>query len=98
MVMSPDGRELDYNYLSSLRTESEGKFRIEETWIDAEGNQWYKGRGIWTDTDTKKQDPWYFLYKVNAAGAVLEAVWSPVGYPSEMGPLGGFYGTWNKQD
>jgi beta-lactamase regulating signal transducer with metallopeptidase domain len=100
MVMSPDGRELDYDRIASTEPEWEGNFNIEETWIDAEGNHWHKGRGTWWDPTAKHmgQADWYFVHKINPSGTVLESVSSQTGYPEEMGPLGGFYGTWNKQE
>ena len=93
-VIFPDGRMLEYDQLSSTKTELEGKFDIEETWTDAEGNHWYKGQGMWVVTEAIQPEPelWYFMHKINPAGTVLESVFSNVREPEEMSPLGGFYG------
>jgi len=100
MVIYPGGRELDYDQVSSTELEWEGKFSIEETWNDAEGNRWYKGRGTWWDPTAKYmgQGDWYFLHKIKPGGTTLESVSSQAGYPEEMGPIGGFYGTWSRQE
>jgi hypothetical protein len=39
-VVSPDGRELNYEHIADTVPAFENQLRIEETWIDASGNHW----------------------------------------------------------
>jgi len=94
----PDGRELDYLRISDTTPEWEAKSTDEEKWIDAEGNHWFKGYGIFHDYGTNQNEQkWFVLSKINASRTVLESVTSQADYPEELSPIGGQYSIWYKK-
>jgi hypothetical protein len=98
IVILPDGRELDYLRVSDTTPQWEGRSTSEEEWIDAEGNYWFKGHGIWHDYGTNQNEQeWFFLSKINASRTVLESVTSGADYPEELSPIGGQYSIYYKQ-
>jgi hypothetical protein len=94
-----DGRELDYAKITDQEPYGEGKNTIEETWIDAEGNHWYKVRGTWDYYPYKgATSKGYGLIRINASGTVWEGVSAEAGYPAELSPIGGNYGIYHRQE
>jgi beta-lactamase regulating signal transducer with metallopeptidase domain len=92
VVFFPEYRELWYVRPSDSTPNMETRSAIEETWTDADGNFWYKGRHE-GDFYPSKKAAWncYWLIKINASGTTLEFVESGVRYPEEMSPIGGSY-------
>jgi hypothetical protein len=98
-VTFPDGRQLDYLKIADTTPEWESRFTIEETWIDAEGNHWYKSRWT-TDYYPYKEARFkgYGLIRISASGTVWEGVGAEAGYPEELSPIGGQYGIYHRQE
>ena len=97
VVFFPEYRELWYIRPSDSTPNMETRSVIEETWIDADGNFWYKGRHE-GDYYPSKKAAWncYWLIKINASGTTLEFVEAGADYPEEMSPIGGSYNIYYK--
>jgi beta-lactamase regulating signal transducer with metallopeptidase domain len=97
VVFFPEYRELWYIRPSDSTPSMETRSVIEETWIDADGNFWYKGRHE-GDYYPSKKAAWncYWLIKINASGTTLEFVEAGADYPEEMSPIGGSYNIYYK--
>jgi hypothetical protein len=98
-ILFPDGRELDYDRLTSPEPEYEGWVTVDETWTDEEGNHWYKTHGSFDAYPYKEPKYNFFsLLKVDSSGTTLEGTGSEVDYPEEIGPIGGAYSTYRRQE
>jgi hypothetical protein len=99
-VIFSDGRELDYQTMSDADPEWEGRFTIEEKWVDEEGNHWYKTSWTANYYPYRKEESWkgFGLMRVNASGTILEGVSAEAGYPEELSVIGGAYGVYYRQE
>ncbi len=75
-VISPDGREVDYLMLADKEPWTESRLKIENQWIDPEGNCWYTLS--WTSWyygyPSGHLDKGYALVKISASGSRIERV------------------------
>jgi len=78
--MNKDGSWEWYDKETSGSPKWEGRFEIEKSWIDREGNVWLKMMYyVW---EYKK----YTLAKISENGKVLEQIYSYNAYPTEVKP------------
>ena len=78
--MNKDGTFETYDKETSESPMWEGRFEIEKSWVDKDGNIWLKM--IFYDWGTKK----YTLAKISEDGNVLEQIWSYKAYPTAVKP------------
>ena len=80
-IIRPDGTSVECSHTElPMHSCEEGTFTIIESWMDSDGNKYYKVdlvRGINT---------WYELWRINETDSVFEWVWSQIEYPSEIDP------------
>lgn len=92
VVFFPDGQELDYRKIADQTPAPEGMNVFEESWVDAEGNHWYKVRSSgWVYPSNTGFWQGLSLWRVSASGTVFEGVFSQTGYPTEVSTLGSQY-------
>jgi len=87
-VMFPDGSELSYERIADSKPTAESQNTIEKTWIDAQGNHWYKIHHVRRFYATPELI-WerFTLSRVNAGGTILESSDGRYEYPKELSPL-----------
>ena len=94
-------KTLLYDHLSDSEPSYESTYTITEAWTDSDGNRWSKVRWTSKDYPVTPQGQVYkgfSLCRTNASGSVYEEVWAEAGYPEELGPIGGTYGIWYRQE
>jgi hypothetical protein len=92
-VVSSDLRELDYTHIADAQPMQECRHVLEEMWVDAEGNHWYKLRTtMWAYPSGAGKVEGYSLTRINSAGTIFEGVFAQYGYPPTVDPLGPSYG------
>ena len=99
-VVYPDGRQLDYEHIADTVPVWENQLRIEETWVDASGNHWYRIRWTsWLYPSGAGKVEGYSLDRISQGGTVIEGVSAQYGYPEpeQLAPLGPNYGIMYKQ-
>ncbi len=79
-VILPDGRELDFDYVTDAEPSFEGRISIERAWLDSEGNHWYRIHYINPQLNLDRR----VLSRVSALGTVLEQMWGRYDYPVEL--------------
>jgi len=87
-VMFPDGAELSYEHIAESEPIAESQNTIEKTWIDAQGDHWYKIHHVRRFYATPELI-WerFTLSRVSAGGAILEGFDGRYEYPKELRPL-----------
>jgi len=78
--MNKDGTFETYDKETSESPMWEGRFEIEKSWVDKDGNIWLKM--IFYDWAAKK----YTLAKISEDGNVLEQIWAYKAYPTAVKP------------
>jgi hypothetical protein len=97
-VIFPDGRELDFDYIADTEPSRESRNTIDKTWIDAEGNHWYRIHIIgWQYTNQELKVERFALSRINAQGTVLEQLNAKYDYPEELNPTEVNYTIYYKQ-
>jgi hypothetical protein len=77
---------------------NEGMNVFEDSWVDAEGNYYYKVRSSgWIYPSRAGFWEVFSLWRVSASGTVFEGVFAQVGYPTEASTLGSGYGIYYKR-
>ena len=78
-IIRPDGTSVECSHTElPMHSCEEGTFTIIESWMDSDGNKYYKVdyvRGINT---------WYELWRINETDTVHEVIYSNIDYPIEM--------------
>jgi hypothetical protein len=99
-VITPDGRQLDYEHIADTVPAYESELGIEETWVDASGNRWYKIRWTAWSYPGGTKIKGYSVSRVSQGGAVIEGVSAQYGYPEpeQLAPLGPNYGIMYRQE
>jgi hypothetical protein len=92
-VYTADGKFFLYCTLSAAEPVYEGRLAFEEKWVDGRGNVYYKAVKTWKSNpyDCHLCPPCYVLFRVNAAGDVLETVSNQLKYPEEFSHYAGWY-------
>jgi hypothetical protein len=103
-VVYPDGRELYYGTILDEEPFWEEKIRIEDQWIDEEGNFWYamSWEG-WYSGYPGKSDPAYEnkgfrLLRINSSGTTIEGIQAKSRIPDEEDWSLMPHGIWYKQE
>ena len=98
-VILPSGREQQYQHIRDSEPCWECQLRIEETWVDQEGNHWYKKRWVgWVYPSGAGRAEGYCLSRVSRGGTILEGVSTQYGYPTELSALGSQYVIMHKRE
>jgi beta-lactamase regulating signal transducer with metallopeptidase domain len=98
-VITPGGRELQYRHIGDVEPGKEYRFTVEETWIDREGDHWYKERwASWVYPSGAGRQEQFALGRVSGGGTVLERVSAQYGCPPELGELGPKYEILHKRE
>jgi beta-lactamase regulating signal transducer with metallopeptidase domain len=92
-VLTPDGRDLEYQHIADSQPVWECRNKFQETWVDAEGNHWYKIRWEgWLVPSGAGRKEGYWLARVSGGGTILEGVCAEYGYPPALSTQGPCYG------
>ena len=91
-IFRPDGTFIDYTHTDITIYHGPYEYTIQESWIDSDGNKYYK-----VDIIVLGMDIWYELWRINKADTVLERVRSNIEYPSEIDPNHLNYYIYNRQ-
>jgi hypothetical protein len=96
-VLDPAGRLFRYESVTAADPIVEARLTYHEKWTDRQGNVYYKAEytSRWYPYDENPdfipKSHWYVVYRVNAAGNVLESVWNQAKYAEEFSHLAGWY-------
>jgi hypothetical protein len=96
-AIAPEGKFFQYSSTSDPEPLFEGRLSFDEKWTDSQGNVYYKAVQTWGwyPYDENKLcpscPPFYVLYRINAAGDVLESVSNQAEYPEEFSHYDGWY-------
>ena len=80
-IYRPDGTFIDYTHTDITMHHGPYEYTIQESWIDSDGNKYYK-----VDFILLGSDIWHDLLRINEADTVLEMMWFSNEYPSEIDP------------
>jgi hypothetical protein len=96
-VYTADGKFFLYCDCSDAQPTFEGRLAFDEKWIDSRGNVYYKAVQTWRSFPYEEglpchlRPPCYVLFRINAAGEVLESVSNQLKYPEEFSHYAGWY-------
>lgn len=101
-ILFPDGRELDYAYIDYTQPYREARNVIQEAWIDANGDRWYKVRSQGSGYPfTRALAELWAIQRISNGGKIFEMVVSFKDYPVDLSPTPGeveMFGIWYKQE
>ena len=81
LIFRPDGTFIDYSHTDISMHHGPYEYTIPESWIDSDGNKYYKMEFI-----ILGKDHWHDLLRINEADTVLEMMLFNIEYPSEIDP------------
>ena len=85
-ILRPDGTLVLFTHTElPIHACDEGTFTIIESWMDSDGNKYYK-----VDLVIGIMD-WYELWRINETDTVFEYIYSNIDYPIEMDPENAAY-------
>jgi beta-lactamase regulating signal transducer with metallopeptidase domain len=94
IVIRPDGTFEAYADSHGNNLFDYGEYiAIEDTWIDTEGNIWFKA--IFRASYVKML--FYELGKIDSSGTIRKSIFSVIDYPSKINPDHGFYKIYYRQ-
>jgi len=87
-IMTPDGKEFDFNHIADTVPAYESTFTIEEAWRDRQGFRWYKLKGLfWIYGTGGAKTQMFNLVKVSPDGNTIESAGQQTGYPEKVEPV-----------
>lgn len=96
-VIVPEGKFFIYSAITDQQPRYEARISYKEKWTDNQGNVYYKAEytSRWYHYDEHPdfypKCHWYVVFRINAAGDMLESVWNQVEYAEEFSHLAGWY-------
>jgi len=87
IILFPDGRESAYPHIADVQPAYEGRYTMEESWIDRQGNRWYKRKGTFWPHAGGTATEEYELIRINREGTVMEWATAGYGYPDKVEPV-----------
>ena len=91
-ILRPDGTLVLFTHTElPIHVCDEGTFTIIESWMDSDGNKYYK-----VDLVIGIMD-WYELWRINETDTVFEYIYSNIDYPIEMDPENAAYQIYSRQ-
>ena len=92
IILNPDRTLERFFKVTDTEPYCKYKYTITDSWHDHKGNLWIKFSFI-----TNSGRTFYVLSQYNKSGTIMEWVDSEIDYPTEMSPIAGFYGIYNRQ-